>query len=188
MTRAVGLANAAMLAPLLVVTDTLPKALSFLALSALTVTLYGLVMRAVRSRLSASLRLGASLMVAATLVSCVQLLLQAFALPLYQQLGIYLALISVQCVVLEHHGFFEAGQCKAQLRLVAWGAIDVIYRNIEETLDLVSMQINRENTIDADYGKHVSNNFCADSHTCGTRTAILTGITKVRDYSCDSSR
>ena len=118
MTRAVGLANAAMLAPLLVVTDTLPKALSFLALSALTVTLYGLVMRAVRSRLSASLRLGASLMVAATLVSCVQLLLQAFALPLYQQLGIYLALISVQCVVLEHHGFFEAGQRKAQLRLV----------------------------------------------------------------------
>ncbi|WP_288077246.1 Rnf-Nqr domain containing protein [Pseudomonas sp.] len=118
MTRAVGLANAALLAPLLGVTDTLPKALSFLALSALTVTLYGLVMRAVRSRLSASLRLGASLMVAATLVSCVQLLLQAFALPLYQQLGIYLALISVQCVVLEHRGFFEAGQRKAQLRLV----------------------------------------------------------------------
>ena len=42
MTRAVGLANASMLAPLLGVTDTLPKALSFLALSALIVTLYGL--------------------------------------------------------------------------------------------------------------------------------------------------
>ena len=69
-----------------------------------------------------------------------------------------------------------------------WGAIDVIYRNIEETLDLVSMQINRENTIDADYGKHVSDNFCADSHTCGTRTAILTGITKVRNNSSNTSR
>ena len=51
MTRAVGLANAALLAPLLGVTDTLPKALSFLALSALTVTLYGLVMRAVGDRM-----------------------------------------------------------------------------------------------------------------------------------------
>ncbi|MCK1783399.1 hypothetical protein L9Z73_03200 [Pseudomonas sp. TNT11] len=118
MTKAVGLANASMLAPLLGVTDTLPKALSFLALSTLIVTFYGLTMRALRSRLSTPLRLGASLTVAATLVSCAQLLLQAFALPMYQQLGIYLALISVQCVVLEHQGFFEASQRKAQLRLV----------------------------------------------------------------------
>ena len=64
----------------------------------------------------------------------------------------------------------------------------MIYRNIEETLDLVSMQINRENTVNADNGKHVSHNFCADSHTCGTRTAILTGITKVRNNSSNTSR
>ena len=68
------------------------------------------------------------------------------------------------------------------------GAVDVIYRNIEEPLDLVSVQVNRENTVDAYHGQHVSHDFRADSHTCGTRTAILTGITKVRDYSCDSSR
>ncbi|ANI56593.1 hypothetical protein PDR5_48630 [Pseudomonas sp. DR 5-09] len=49
------------------------------------------------------------------------------------------------------------------------------------------MQINRENTVDADYGEHVSNDFRADSHTCGTRTAILTGITKIRNNSSDTS-
>ncbi len=117
MTRAVGLANTLMLAPLLGVTDTLPKALSFLVLTALIVTLYGLAMCALRARLSATLRLSASLMVAATLVSSVQLLLQAFALPLYQQLGFYLALISVQCIVLEHNGFFNPGQRTSHLQL-----------------------------------------------------------------------
>lgn len=110
MTKAFGLANTLMLTPLIGVSDTLPKALSFLGLSVLVVTLYGLVMAGVRSRLSAPLRLIASLMLAATLVSVVQLLLQAFALTTYQQLGLYLAMISVQCVVLEHGGFFAAGQ------------------------------------------------------------------------------
>lgn len=117
MTKAFGLANTLMLTPLIGVSDTLPKALSFLGLSVLVVTLYGLVMAGVRSRLSAPLRLIASLMLAATLVSVVQLLLQAFALTTYQQLGLYLAMISVQCVVLEHGGFFAAGQHKARLRL-----------------------------------------------------------------------
>ena len=113
-----GLVTSLMLAPLLGVTDTLPKALSFLGLSTLIVALYAGAMHVVRARLSPPMRLIASLMLAATLVASVQVLLTAFALSLCLQLGGYLALISVQCVVLEHNGFFEADQRKAQLRLV----------------------------------------------------------------------
>ncbi|MGC6372853.1 Rnf-Nqr domain containing protein [Pseudomonas sp. K2I15] len=111
------LARSLMLAPLIGVSDTLPKALSFWVLSVLIVTLYGLGMHGLRNRLGERMQLMASLLITATLVSCVQLLLQAFALPLYQQLGVYLALISVQCVLLEHSGFFEAGQSKARVQL-----------------------------------------------------------------------
>lgn len=111
------LAHSLMLAPLIGVSDSLPKALSFWVLSVLIVTLYGLGMHGLRNRLGERMQLIASMLIAATLVSCVQRLLQAFALPLYQQLGIYLALISVQCVLLEHLGFFEAGQGKARVQL-----------------------------------------------------------------------
>jgi len=116
-TKSPGLAGSLMLAPLIGVSDTLPKALSFWALSVLIVTLYGVGMYSVRNLLAERLRLITSLLLAATLVSCIQLILQAFALHLYQQLGIYLALISLQCVLLEHAGGFEAGQGKTRLQL-----------------------------------------------------------------------
>jgi electron transport complex protein RnfE len=116
-TKSFGLANSLMLAPLIGVTDTLPKALGFWGLSVLVVMLYGLSMGAARNLLGDRMRLIASLALAATLVSCAQLILQAVALPLYQQLGVYLALISVQCVVLEYSSFFEGGEAKARLQL-----------------------------------------------------------------------
>jgi Na+-translocating ferredoxin:NAD+ oxidoreductase subunit E len=116
-TKSFALACSLMLAPLLGVTDTLPKAASFWGLSALVVTIYGLGMYGVRNALSGRPHLIASLLLAATLVSCTQLPLQAFALPLYQEFGPYLALISIQCVLLEHNGFFEEGQGKARLQL-----------------------------------------------------------------------
>jgi len=111
------LARSLMLAPLIGVSDTLPKAASFWAICVLTVTLYGLGMCCIRNRLDERMQLMASLLIAARLVSCAELPLQAFALTLYQQLGIYLALISIQCVLLEHSGFFEAGQSKARVQL-----------------------------------------------------------------------
>lgn len=117
MSRPVGLGNSLMLAPLIGVSDSLPKALEFLALCALILTFYGLAMHGMRRHLDRSSRLIASLILAATGVSVVQLLLQAFALALYQQLGLYLALLSVQCVVFEYTDFFETNQNKARWQL-----------------------------------------------------------------------
>lgn len=134
------LAHSLMLAPLIGVTDTLPKAVSFLGVSALTVALYAAAMRTVRARLSPPLRLITSLVLAATLVSSAQVLLQAFALTLYQQLGIYLGLISLQCVVLEHSGFFDAGQGKARLQLFClFGALLMIMGLLRAVADTTLM-------------------------------------------------
>lgn len=117
MTKSGGLAGSLMLAPLIGVSDTLPKALSFWVLAVLIVTMYGLSMGLVRNSLNGRLQLIASSLLAATWVSCVQLALQAFALSLSRDLGIYLALISVQCVLLESTGFFQTDQVKARLQL-----------------------------------------------------------------------
>lgn len=140
MSKPFGLANSLMLAPLIVVSDTLPKAVLFLGLCAMIVTLYGVAMHALRRHLGRSSRLVVSLMLAATLVSIVQLLLQAFALPLYQQLGIYLALLSVQCVVLEYSGFFDAGQKTARRQLFGlFGVLLMVLGLLRDTTDTTLM-------------------------------------------------
>ena len=49
----------------------------------------------------------ASLLLAATLTSCANILAQRWALQWQQSLGIYAGLIALQCVVLEYNGFFR---------------------------------------------------------------------------------
>ncbi|PTT24363.1 Rnf-Nqr domain containing protein, partial [Pseudomonas sp. HMWF021] len=48
-----------------------------------------------------------SLVLAATLTSCANILAQRWALQWQQSLGIYAGLIALQCVVLEYNGFFR---------------------------------------------------------------------------------
>jgi electron transport complex protein RnfE len=71
------------------------------------IALYGLKMHIVRPRIVADLQLLASILLAATLTSLAALALQAWAFELHQALGIYIGLIALQCVVLEHNGFFQ---------------------------------------------------------------------------------
>src|SRR3989338_8709701 len=69
-----------------------------------------------------------------------------------------------------------------------WGAVDVVYRDIEEALDLIRVQVDGQNPVDAYNGEHVSHNFGADGHASGTRTAILAGIAEVGDNCSNSGR
>ena len=46
------------------------------------------------------MRIACFIVVAASLVVCVELLMQAYAYPLYQQLGIFVPLIVVNCIIL----------------------------------------------------------------------------------------
>ncbi len=65
--------------------------------------------------------------------------------------------------------------------------VDVVYRDIEEALDLIRVQVDREDTVDPDDGQHVGHYLGADGHAGGARTAILAGIAEVGDDSGDTS-
>ncbi|MDB6144411.1 MAG: hypothetical protein JWP80_3455 [Pseudomonas sp.] len=96
-----GLLGPLSLTPLLGATDSLVRAFSLLVLLWVIGGLHLALIRPLRPRLSADTRLLASALLAALLVSCVELLLQAYALALYQGLGVYLALIAIHCVLNE---------------------------------------------------------------------------------------
>src|SRR5690606_26478649 len=66
------------------------------------------------------------------------------------------------------------------------GTVDVVHWNVEETLDLVSVQVDGQHAVDTDHGEHVGNHFGADRHASGARTAVLAGVTEVGDNRGDA--
>jgi len=95
------------LAPLLGASDSLVKALSMWLLSLIVIGAYGLSSRTLKPWIHSDLGGLVSILLAATLVSCLSLGLQARAWELHQALGIYPALLSLQCLLLERLGAFE---------------------------------------------------------------------------------
>ena len=63
-------------------------------------------------------------------------------------------------------------------------SIQMIDRHIEEALDLVGMEIHRDQAVDAGNCQHVRNQLSADSHTRLVLT-VLTRPAEIRDYSDD---
>jgi electron transport complex protein RnfE len=96
-----------MLAPLIGATGSLVNALGLWLMFVVVITAFGLGMNAMRPRLLAATSLWASVLLAATLTSCAQIGAQVWSLQWHQQIGIYPALLALQCVVLEHIGFFQ---------------------------------------------------------------------------------
>ncbi|MEJ8863949.1 Rnf-Nqr domain containing protein [Pseudomonas jessenii] len=110
------LRNALMLTPLIGVTHSLMAAVGLCLMFLVVTQLFGLAMGALRSRLVPATRMLASILLAATLTSCAELMAQAWSLQWQQHLGIYGTLIALQCVVLEHTGFFQS-DWRQRLRL-----------------------------------------------------------------------
>jgi electron transport complex protein RnfE len=107
MTKSSTLQNSLMLAPLIGATDTLVTALGLWLMFIVVISAFGVSMGALRSRLTPTTRLMTSVLLAATLTSCVELAAQVWSLPWHQHLGVYAGLIALQCVMLEHCGFFQ---------------------------------------------------------------------------------
>lgn len=103
------LRNALMLTPLIGATHSLVAAVGLCLMFMVVTQLFSLAMGALRSRLVPETHLLASILLAATLTSCAELMAQAWSLQWQQHLGFYGALIALQCVVLEHTGFFQNG-------------------------------------------------------------------------------
>jgi len=96
-----------MLVLLIGATDSVAGALATLLIFAVVVGIYGLCMAPLRSRLSNESLLPVSLVLAATLAGSADIVLQRGALQWHQLISLYAGLIGLQCVVLEHNGFFR---------------------------------------------------------------------------------
>ena len=119
MTKPLVLGNLLLLPALLGVSDTPASAATFWVMWALIMMLHGWSCGWVRNRLSGQWRLMANVLLATTWVSCANLVAQAVAFAPSTGLGAYLALIGLQCVLLEHEGLFAAHPRRAQLKLFA---------------------------------------------------------------------
>ncbi|PCR97888.1 NADH:quinone oxidoreductase [Pseudomonas fluorescens] len=101
------LSNSMMLVLLIGATDSVAGALAILMMFAVVVSAYGLCMTPLRTRLSSESLLPVSLVLAATLAGCADILLQRAAMQWQQLSSLYAGLIGLQCVILEHNGFFR---------------------------------------------------------------------------------
>jgi len=107
MNTSVTLSNSMMLVLLIGSTDSVASALATLLMFTIVVGVYGLCMTPLRSRLSSESLLPVSLVLAATLAGCADIFLQRGAMQWHQLISLYAGLIGLQCVVLEHNGFFR---------------------------------------------------------------------------------
>lgn len=107
MNRPTNLTNTLLLTLLLGTSATLAGALGMLLMSSVVVAIFAVCIGPLRARLSDRGVLLASLLLAATLTSCANILVQRWALQWHQAIGIYSGLIALQCVVLEYNGFFR---------------------------------------------------------------------------------
>ena len=97
------------LCPLLAVTGSVINALGMGIATMLVLTVSNTAVSMIRSFASDAIRLPAFVMIIAAAVTCIELLMQAFSYELFQILGIFLPLITTNCVIL---GRADAFACK----------------------------------------------------------------------------
>ncbi|MGE8187337.1 Rnf-Nqr domain containing protein [Pseudomonas sp. NPDC086278] len=107
MNKPATLQNSLMLAPLIGATDLFITAAGLCLMFITVIGTYGLLMSVLRSRLMPCTRLLAGALLATALTSCAEIVARAWSLEWHQHAGIYAGLIALQCVVLEHNGFFQ---------------------------------------------------------------------------------
>jgi electron transport complex protein RnfE len=134
MNRSAALSNALMLTLLLGTSDSLAGALGALLMFASVVGLYGLCMPVLRARLTGTSALLAGLLLAATFSSCADLLAQRWFLPWQQTFGLYAGLIALQCVVLEHNGFWRSSLVERLKLCGMFGGLMLLLAGLRELI------------------------------------------------------
>lgn len=97
------------LCPLLAVTGTVVNALGLGLATILVLLSSNIAVSVIRNFVPGSVRLPAFVMIIASLVTCAELLMQAFTYELYEILGIFIPLIVTNCAIL---GRADAYACK----------------------------------------------------------------------------
>lgn len=88
------------LCPVLAVTTSAENGLGMGLAVVFVLTMSNVIISAVRSIIPKKVRIVCFIAISASLVVTVELLMQAFTYPLYQQLGIFVPLIVVNCIIL----------------------------------------------------------------------------------------
>jgi len=96
------------LCPLLAVTGSVVNAIGLGLATILVLVCSNTAVSIIRNIVSDAVRLPAFVMIIAAAVTCIELLMQAFAYELYQILGIFLPLITTNCVILGRADGFAA--------------------------------------------------------------------------------
>ena len=86
--------------PSLAITTSIDNALGMTVAVIIVLMLTNLVVSLIRKLVPTEVRLPVYIIIIATFVTCVSLLAEAYAYPLYEALGIFLPLITVNCIVL----------------------------------------------------------------------------------------
>ncbi|WP_312592428.1 electron transport complex subunit E [Stutzerimonas nitrititolerans] len=98
------------LCPLLGVSNSSVNALGLGLATALVLACSNLCVSLVRGVVNTAVRLPAFVMIIAALTTCIELLMQAYTYELYQILGIFIPLITTNCVILGRADGFAAKQ------------------------------------------------------------------------------
>jgi electron transport complex protein RnfE len=88
------------LCPVLAVTDTLDKALGMSGAFAMVIIASNLIISLMRKMIPDTVRIPVFVIIIATFVSIVEMLFEAYIPQIYSALGIYLALLAVNCLIL----------------------------------------------------------------------------------------
>ena len=96
------------LCPVLAVTKSASNGIGMGMAVLFVLTLSNMLISLVRNIIPSKVRIACFITISATLVVAVELLMQAYAYPLYQQLGIFVPLIVVNCIILARAEAFAA--------------------------------------------------------------------------------
>lgn len=124
--------------PLLAVTSTATNALGLGLATTLVLTLTNLTISSLRRWTPAEIRIPIYVMIIASVVSVVQMLINAYAFGLYQSLGIFIPLIVTNCIVVGRAEAFAAKNSLFQ------SVLDAVGMGLGFTLGLTSLGIVRE--------------------------------------------
>lgn len=94
--------------PILGVTTSAENGLGMGVAVIFVLTLSNMLISMVRTIIPSKVRIACFIVISASLVVAVELLMQAYAYPLYQQLGIFVPLIVVNCIILGRAEAFAA--------------------------------------------------------------------------------
>ena len=124
--------------PTLAVSTGIVSAISMGLAATVVLVCSNVVISALRKIIPDTVRIPCYIVVIAAFVTAVQMLLQAYLLPVYKMLGVYLALIVVNCIILGRAEMF------ARKNTVVDSALDGLGMGVGFLLALLAMAVIRE--------------------------------------------